>query len=327
MFRTNEQPYVNAVDWSPDETRIAVAGRQADAMLFDAHCQLVRSLKAAEDGEVNYARFHPDGRILITVGNHGHIARWDAVTGDPLAPARTTAPSSIYNLAFAPDRREFAVASNDGRPRIWNLDTLEDMLTVSDGAQRGVVSVAYNPAGTLLLGASEDGNAYVWEVATGKRVAVLPHTQEVHDAWFARNGRWIFTAVADGRTCSWDSTTFHRRYCVPGHNGAYIAANIHSFAAGLDPSQQFLITATADHAATVYEAETGQILFDLRDHAENVQVAQLATCPDGLCAVTAGSDNAVKWWSIPTGALRPHEIVSLSTIPQWLAGTSTQSAR
>src|SRR5262249_3626989 len=89
MFRTNEQPYVNAVDWRPDETRIAVAGRQADAMLFDAHCQLVRSLKAAEDGQVNYARFHPDGRILITVGNHGRIARWDAVTGDPLAPART----------------------------------------------------------------------------------------------------------------------------------------------------------------------------------------------------------------------------------------------
>jgi WD40 repeat protein len=69
--------------------------------------------------------------------------------------------------------------------------------------------------------------------------------------------------------------------------------------AALSPDGRFVVTASADRTARVWEAETGEEAVVFRGHAGRVRSA--AFSPDGRLVVTAGEDGTARVWEAETG--------------------------
>ena len=75
------------------------------------------------------------------------------------------------------------------------------------------------------------------------------------------------------------------RLTLTGHDAG-------GFSAGYSPDGQRIVTASWNHTAKVWEAQTGQELFTLIGHGGQVNSAVYS--PDGQRIVTAGSDGIVQ---------------------------------
>ena len=70
-------------------------------------------------------------------------------------------------------------------------------------------------------------------------------------------------------------------------------------AAQFSPDGKRIVTASADHTARVWDAQTGQPLTEPLKHADQVTAAQFS--PDGKRIVTASADNTARVWDAQTG--------------------------
>ena len=72
------------------------------------------------DGQVWYAEFSPDGRLILTASLDGTARVWDAATGQPVTPPlRHDGP--VWHAEFSPDGRRVLTASGDATARTWEI--------------------------------------------------------------------------------------------------------------------------------------------------------------------------------------------------------------
>jgi WD40 repeat protein len=194
---------VNAIDFSADGTRAAVAYRDGFARLY--------TLTREEDGAGRIAGFTAtlerkfdmtpgsvkivdiaepaEGPAMLAAGQNGRIGVcvWRLDDGESIAElpdySRTTDP-----LAFSPDGRFLVVGGNEGRTLIGEPDAdryvdrngmsrisvyaVQDLLALGGRAQPchvvdGVFRsefIAFNPDGSMLVTGHEDGSVQLWRV-------------------------------------------------------------------------------------------------------------------------------------------------------------------
>lgn len=79
--------------------------------------------------------------------------------------------------------------------------------------------------------------------------------------------------------------------------------------ARFSPNGKWIVTASSDYTAKIWEATTGLLVIDLRGHEGDVNAALFS--PDGKLIVTASDDNTAKIWDAINGnlkfTLRGHE--------------------
>ena len=73
------------------------------------------------------------------------------------------------------------------------------------------------------------------------------------------------------------------------------------FTAAFSNDGKKVVTASADHTAKVWDAQSGMLLFDLRGHDELITCATFS--PDGKKILTASSDAVAKIWNAQSGML------------------------
>jgi WD40 repeat protein len=126
--RLNCDSPVTALAWSPDSRRLAAAGPDRDAIVWNvALGNAELQLKRTKLNDRRFIAFSPDGRRLATdlwfdaalwetsswrfVGKlHGHAAR-------------------MTDLAFAPDGLTIATAASDDAARLWDPETGQERVT------------------------------------------------------------------------------------------------------------------------------------------------------------------------------------------------------
>ncbi len=69
--------------------------------------------------------------------------------------------------------------------------------------------------------------------------------------------------------------------------------------AGFSPDGKFIVTASLDNTARVWETSTGKSIVELRGHTGQVRSAQFS--PDGKFIVTASQDGTARVWEASTG--------------------------
>jgi hypothetical protein len=191
----------------------------------------------------------------------------------------------------------------DFSARIWDSNTGADLrkLAGDDGHTGFVNAAVFSPDGKYVLTASDDGTAKIWNASTGAVLATLTgHEDRVRHATFSKDGLQILTSSNDRTARIWDlkktalatgSVTIEATVAQTfnGHEWAVLSAEF-------SDDGKFVITASEDNTARIWDATNGKNLSILAGHTARVTSVAFAPGNDPTRAVTASQDGAVKLW-------------------------------
>ncbi len=277
------------IAFSPDGKRIVTGGAHRIARVFDAqHGAILLELKE-HSYPVTCAAFSPDGSRIVTgtesppqVVNMdgsisgeegpGEVKVWDAQSGELLFELLGHT-GAIISVEFSPDGQRLATVSGgfrkEGEVKVWDTQRGGEALLNLDGINSGNCSASFSPDGTRLVTGRSDGTASIVDALTGAvKMELKGHMSKLNTMYIGWMGCGVLTGAfsPDGR-----------RVVTGG---------------GVDEFGE----------ATVWDAETGDVLVELKGHTGLVLSA--AFSPDGTHIVTGSADGTLKFWDARTGSGR-----------------------
>ncbi len=322
---------VTAVAFNADGSRLATAGADSSAKVWDIAAERAILTLSGHTGALTAVAFYPDGDRLVTAGADGTARIWNAETGlEPLV--LTDHRGGVNSVRFNAAGTAVTTASNDQTVRVWDSATGETLLTltafpsavntaefhptqpiVATASQDTVMrlfdlttgeqllplyfhpdivnDLAYSPDGTQLATAGQDGVVRIWDTATGEVAWELAHQTPVASVTFRVDGSQL--VAASGETAvMWDLTTGESAPPISGHNGL-----IHH--AIFSPDGQFLVTAGADGLVKLWDLQSGELVRTFSGHSG--PVLWVAFSSDGSQLATASVDKTARLWDVATG--------------------------
>src|SRR5262249_19753786 len=150
--------------------RLASAGRDNAARVWEAATGKELCAMAGHAGPVHHLAFSPDGRRLVTAGDDRAAAVWDAATGRRLFTLRGHA-APVHAVTFGSNGRRLITVAADDTVKVWEAThggqglhlpgRLTGLAFCPD--RRTVATVSTEEAGAVKL----------WDVGTGREVATL----------------------------------------------------------------------------------------------------------------------------------------------------------
>jgi hypothetical protein len=111
---------VNAVAFSPDGTRLALARNGRTASITDlAGREQLRIRHDFMSGFILYVAFDLEGVRLATASDDKTARIWDTATGSQLR--KLAHGGTVFGVAFSPDGHLLATASDDKTTRLWRI--------------------------------------------------------------------------------------------------------------------------------------------------------------------------------------------------------------
>jgi WD40 repeat protein len=323
-------PTLRCVALSPDGRRL-VAHPEADhlgkrfiARIWDTDTGRELPSLRGHTNLIEVVAFSPDGRKVVT-GSADRTARvWDAGTGKQLAVLRGHG-GGITSVMFSPHGRRVLTASRDQSGRIWDATTGAELVRLKgheekalDVLKKGgdmlrlakVVVIYYawfSPDGRRVLttslgrqfGLSNNVAARVWDAATGKELGTLPSSSETGNgssAVFGPDNRSVLVGGSNV-ACIWNVDSDERRL-LKGHSGSVNGG-------AFSPDGRWIVTASEDRTARIWDAGTGKEVAVLKGHQEAITFVRWS--PDGTRIVTLGKDRTARVWDAATAK----EVVTL----------------
>jgi WD40 repeat protein len=260
------------------------------SLLEENNWALPRSAPLAHNAPVTAVAFSPDGSRLLTVaGNTAQL--WNSQTAEPTGKPFTHG-GLILSATFSPDGRRIATSAQDSTARVWDAATCQPVgqpFTHKDW----VYSVRFSPDGRRLItgGGSRDRSMTVWDIEGGKpAVGPVAFDNNVERAFFSPDGNLALVLV-ENNGLLWGLTNQAQVAQLP-HKGRVIEG-------GFSPDGRFVVTASLDGTAQVWETATGKTNFPPLTHTDQVLWAEFS--PDGTRVVTASKDRTARVWDATTG--------------------------
>lgn len=175
---------------SPDGSRIASAGGDKTAKIWDTETGENLLTLTGHKGSVEAVEFSPDGRHVATASRDRTVKFWN-IEGHT---------SAVTSIAFSPDGKTLATGSSDRTAKLWDLSSgAPRLLYTLRGHMDQIYRLAFNPAGTRLATAGFDNSVKLWDVGSGAEIATLKkHQDQLRGVAFSRDGRRLASVGADG---------------------------------------------------------------------------------------------------------------------------------
>jgi WD40 repeat protein len=161
------------------------------------------------------------------------------------------------------------------------------------GHQRPVNCAVFTPDDQHVWTGSEDGTVRQWNLATMRVDRVIPaSTQGITRLVLAGGGEMLITASRSGEGAIWrlaePAEPAHR---LVGHAGEILDVC-------LSPDEAWIVTASADNTARIWDARTGGEVLSLAGHASEVTAVAILADGPRLRVLTGSSDQTAKLWAV-----------------------------
>jgi WD40 repeat protein len=282
-----------AIDLSPDADLLLTATKaDGTTRLWDlspywSH-ELIGLPGPKGEGGIVYS---PNGATLVASGEAGRVSVWDVLTGNERHVIERT--EQVYRLDIDPGGSFLATAGVTGA-EVHDLSRGEDISTLVTGVE--TFDVDFGPHG-LLATASFDG-VRLWEShgGSGELISDL-HGRGVA---FDPQGTMLAMSLAEGGI----QASVEIRDLGSGETISTLTEHSPNLVRGLtfDSTGDFLVTASDDATAIVWDTATLEPIHRLEGHAAAIVNADFD--PNRPEVATAGFDGTVKIWNVETGILR-----------------------
>ncbi len=237
----------------------------------------------------------------------------------------------LTSIAYSPDGQHVVISSEDGTARVWNSATAELTMTLECNEKRwfsvarnGMTSIfdrpvpvhraSYSSDGKNIITYSGDGTKRVWDAMSGHLLSKTRGAPPQGDRYEAalpvlspdgqravaiKANQALISRVANGAVLA----------ILQGHREDLTEASF-------SPDGRWVLTASNDATARVWNASTGKLIAILQGNAGRVPqirreyageshkpdaVTHATFSPDGLGVITARADGTVQIWALAIG--------------------------
>jgi len=278
---------INASAWSPDGLRIATAGTDGTARLWDGKTGEPLFNLFGHRAPSPSVDWSPDGSRLVTASEDGTAKVWEVFETEGREQITLSAQDLSAGLAtavFSPDGTQ--VMTSDGKitaTKVWdvgisgdaewmNLPTqpIENLFWPGD--------VEFLPDGRHLASINEDGEIAIWDLQTGQELRTIRvGGSGISSFDVTANGAVIAAGRSNGLATAWDVTTGEELF----------STRYHAEVVDVEWSQdgEHLVTATRPGSIRILNS-TGEMVIRLNEIGK-IYVTSARFSPDGRLVVTA----------------------------------------
>ena len=294
---------INAVRYSPDGARLAVAG-SAGIWLYDTVTYQEVAVFAGHTALITSIAFSPDGKTLASSDRDNIVLLWDTVTGE-----QKDTFTGVRDVAFSPDGKTLASSSWHNTVLLWDIETGELKNTLT-GHTNDPDGIAFSPDGTTLATAGSDYTIRLWDAVTGEhKRTITGYTRGVYCVAFSPDGKVLAATSSDDTVRAWDTETWEMKWKSTDQMGWPEDL-------AFSPDGKTIASAHGRTGGKVllWDAVTGELkgtlttpavdLNDVTSGRTSADVHGVAFSPDGKTLASGGDDGIVWLWDTTTWELK-----------------------
>jgi WD40 repeat protein len=217
---------VLSIIWSPDNTTIAFAGKQAPMIWNPFNDQIITTYKSHSPifPIIASMAWSSDGQSIAST-NIGSpkdqaIHVWSPQNGQQIAKIDVskgwTDTDPVGGVAWSPDSKRIACGLH-GEIRIYNVRTKQHIQTYKNKSAWAYYSVCWSRDNTRLVCAFPK-EAVVWDITTGELMhKYIDHKADIRDIALSPDGKYVASASNDTTVHIWETDTGNRIFTYEGH--------------------------------------------------------------------------------------------------------------
>ena len=322
---------VEYMGFSPDSSRLAIAGRDEKVTILNVASGTELLTLAGHDQFIWRFAFSPDGNHLASADQGGTIKIWSLEPSQEVLTIPTDAngfltlnpdgtrlaaifmdslrvfdiqsgkllfennlpQNDMAAIAFSPDGVELASGGTDQKIRLWNAVSGE-MLHEITTTEAKTLAIAYHPDGKMVAVAGVDGIVSIYDHENERALLSWDAgVGEIFTISYSTDGSKLGVGTLDTNDAKiFDATTGKEILTLKGHTNNPI-----SVAFSLDGTQ--IVTSGRDNTARIWDADTGKLQLTLSGHTSTATSARFS--PNDTLIATSSRDGTIRVWDTITG--------------------------
>ena len=306
---------VTAVAFSPNGQLALTGDVRGRVILWDLK---TRTIKHDLEGhsprfKISAVAFLSDGSRALTASFDKTVAQWDIATGQEIPGAILRHNDAVTDLKVRKGDRHAVTTSRDGLIRVWDLGTTtQPIATLKVEGQPRAVSISAD--GTRAVASTERPNSLSvirldgLDKAAANGTLQLAAERTVSLESQRQLGAAVFTpGVGSNRVVVLGGAEARLLDITTGNVEVTFSPLGIVASASFSTDGKWLVTASWDRTARIWDAETGTDIRKLSGpdgHQGDVRSAVFSPDPDSRYVLTAGEDGRVIVWERESGQIR-----------------------
>ena len=271
---------INASAWSPDGLRIATAGVDGTARLWDGRTGEPLFNLFGHRAPSPSVDWSPDGSRLVTASLDGTAKVWEVFETEGREQITLSAQDRSAGLAtavFSPDGTQVMTSAGPTATKVWDVGISGDAEWLNLPTQPDSGGVEFLPDGRRLASTNEDGEIAIWDLQTGRELRTIRVGGSLINSFdVTADGSVIAAGRNNGLATAWDVSTGEELFSTQ-HHAEVIDVE-------WSPDGEHLVTATWPGPIRILDA-TGDVVRRLNEEG-NIYFTSARFSSDGRFVVT-----------------------------------------